>query len=494
VTTAITGGMTWEEECLPSLQVRNDTGDIALCVLWNLTEKVTPYTPSPEQFARLSVIGNLRTPLGLNWFIRGLWRLSNIQTVAIWGNDLANTGQAILRLWQKGISDDFRVPDFGWHLDEHIVPTASTIEDIRKLVHLCNIRGTAIRNLPEVLASLPEMHVSREPKDFPPVPVPSRQILPSRGSTVIIHATNPADGWIRALGFVMQCGHVRVTRKREKIAHYFNILATMPVLYEHEEVASCFGTTHASPFDFSLADFETYYQSFISSSKLEGVEYGYGERAQNWRGHNQVEEVIQRLQDAPDTKRATIVFLESPDLSELEDAPCLTHTTYSIMEGELHSTAVYRSHDIYEGWPFNVLALLRLHRYIVQRLSDQGIGLGTFTVLSENAQIYERHWDRALKQVEAHSHMTLKHMPAVHYNDPAGNFIFSVRDRTVRAMLTNPTGDEVIWQVEHKSPNHLMRWIVDTMPHLHRDHFLYLGQEMEKLRRALEEGVPYVQG
>lgn len=487
-------GTSWEEECLPTLHVRNRTGDLALCVLWNLLEKVTPNLPSSDQFPRLSVIGNLRSPLGLSWFIRGLWRLPNVQTVLIWGGDLTRTGEALLRLWEKGLDEGHRVPEFGWQLNRHIIPDGSLVEEIRKLVDLWDLRGKRLRDLPGILPTIPQKFIIREQKELPPVPVPERQILPSRGATTLINAKDPADGWLQVLNFVMQCGNVRATRKGETIAHYFNILVTMPVLNEQEEIRVCFGCPDKTgPFDFTLSDFEDYYKSFILSVCPEGVEYTYGQRAQNWRGHNQLQEVIQRLRESPDTKRATIVFLEVPDLAELEDAPCLTHTTYSISEGRLHSTAVYRSHDMYQGWPYNVLALLRLHRHVAAELADLGVSPGTFTMLSENAQIYKNYWDKAVEKIQRWQ-INLEKMPVANYDDPAGNFIFSIRGGVVRAILTNPIGDEIIWQVEHKNPKDLMRWIVETMPHLRRDHLLYLGQEMEKLRRSLEEGTPYVQG
>lgn len=469
---------TWEDECAPRLQFR-ERGPVAFCVLWNLIESVSERLP-PE-LPQLGVIGNLRTPLGLSWLLRGLWQLPNVKKVVVWGSDLTGSGQALVQLWQEGVAAGHRVPDFGWQLDQ-LIP----LEAIDELRHSVQIVDCRKRGLDDAVAELNWQGdgADRERKTFPPVLVPDLQFWPSRGTAIHIESSDPPNGWLGALQAVMHCGLPRETRKSEKLAHLFDLVVSFPVP-ELEELHPCF--------DFSVEDLERYAAQILSPVRPEGVDYWYGERMQNWHGRNQLEEVINRLQKAPDTKRATIAILEAPDLETLEDAPCFTSATFAIVEERLHGSYVFRSHDIYEGWPFNAYAVLRLHRKIAQRLSCR---LGRATFHSQNAQIYERHWGRALEKLRTFGPALARPSEFLKFRtDPAGNFVFTITaQRTISCAYMNFQHDQILWEVEHRDPKVVVAWIVESMPWLKPQHIRYLGVEEEKLCRALAGGEEYVQG
>lgn len=475
---------TWEDECLPQLHFRNRSGAVALCIIWKFIKREERYFPSPGEAPELGVIGNLRTPLGISWFLRGLWQLPHITTVVVWGDDLTKSGEALLKLWEKGPTAEHQIPTFGWRIDPLI--DAEAINELRQIVRLVDARTVKRDELRTFLAELRPQNVPpRTQREFPPVPVPERSILPSSGMPIALVAKDPSDGWIQALQTVMRCGRVRVTRKGEKIAHSFCIHAAMPVP-EEETIAPCF--------DFSPKDFETYYRSFTALVRTRGNDYGYGERMQNWRGRNQLEDLVARLKRTPDTKRGTVVLLEPLDLEELEDAPCLSLFTFSWDEdGKLSSSWVLRSHDIYGGWPANVLAALRLHRKIAKDLRAK---LGIASFLSQNAQIYERDWKAAEEKLHEFGITPENAMQRIGFEaDPAGNFVFTVlrEERLVKVEMMNPTHDEVLWEATHHNPSALVRWIIATMPWLTDEHKRYLGAEEAKLRRTLETGEEYIQ-
>ena len=474
---------TWEDECLSRVVIRNQEGDIGLCVLWNLLDDVLPSLPAPEEFPRLSTVGNLRTPLGISWFLRGLGQLPHVTTVVVWGSDLTRTGKALFALWGDGADDNHSVPHFSWRLDPLV--NRGSIDRFRREVELIDARSIPLGELAQFLLELPEQALVRQKLLFPPVELPERTILPSRGGSVQLLVRNPADGWIRIQHLIASCGLGRVTRKGEQLGHLFDVKVVMPVP-EREAIGP--------PFDFGAADFEVYYADFISPEPPPlGTEYRYGERFWSWRNHNQLEEVIARLQNSPDTKRATIVLLDPTDLDELEDAPCLALGTFCIQEGVLSSSWVVRSHDMYSGWPFNILSLLRVHRLVAERVGVSPLGYASF--LSNNAQIYERHFLNVEENLERWGSVPEDFGPDYHFDpDPAGNFVFGIVGGQVRMTMTNPNGDQVLVERTHGDPLALVLWVVHTMPWLARQHVRYLGQEQEKLRRALEKNIPYVQG
>lgn len=469
---------TWQEECAPRMLFRGD-GPVGFCVLWNLIGSVTERMPS--EFGQLGVVGNLRTPLGVSWLLRGLWQMPQIRKLVIWGSDLTGSGQALLRLWQEGVQSGHKVPEFGWQIDE-LIP-AEAIDELRSGVELVDCRKWDLADAVGELNWQGEGR-EREKRDFPPVPVPDLHFWPSRGSMIHIEAPDPPHGWLGALQALMHCGLPRDTRKGERLAHLFDLAVSFPVP-ESEELHQCF--------DFSAEDMERYVAQILSPERPQGVDYWYGERIQNWHGHNQLEEVVRRLKIAPDTKRATIAILEAPDLETLEDAPCFTSATFAIVEDRLHGSYVFRSHDIYEGWPFNIYAVLRLHREVARRL---GCRLGRATFHSQNAQIYERHWERALQKLRAFGPSLERLLEFLKFrDDPAGNFVFVITEqKTVKCNYMNFRHDQILWEVEHRDPKVVVSWIVESIPWLTPQHVRYLGVEEEKLRRAIASGEEYIQG
>lgn len=472
---------TWEEECLPLLRVLNDSGDVAVCALWNLIDVVMLGIKSD----RVSVVGNLRTPLGISWFLRGLGMFPNIRTVVIWGSDLTRVGEAILQLWKQGIEDHL-IPVFQWKID--LLVENWFIENVRRDVQLIDLRGRGLGEIEGIINNIPLFNSQRSKIIFPPVPIAERSVLSPRSAPIFIRASSPKDGWLQLLNGVMRCGTVKTTRKKEKIANYFEIVVSFPAP-EEEVIDECF--------DFTKNDLDAYYDSFLSSDPPpEGIDYRYGQRIQNWRGHNQLQEVIERLRENLDTKRGTISLLDACDLNELEDAPCLIDITFAVVDGKLNMSCIYRSHDMYGGWPSNIFALLRLYRSTAEQLKDKGVAYGRFTVISQNAQIYERHFSLAEEKLNKYW-ITLESVNSLvkFEPDPVGAFVFSLDEKTrmVKVTMKNCFGDANLFEVEHKSPSALIKWIISTMPWLDHQHIGYLGKQEAKLLLALENKVPYRQ-
>lgn len=472
---------TWEQECLSHLIIRNSTGDIAILVLWNLMEK-TVIPEIPPEMDRVSVIGNLRTPLGISWFLRGLGKLSRITTVVIWGSDLTNTGEALLSLWGTGMGKGNTIPGFGWPVDSHI-PEAFIDTLKGGAVNLVDARKIKLRNILGLLEELEVNKVGRSQTKFPPVELPERTTLPHQG---VIHLTarDPLEGWVKILQTICLAGDERETRKKETLLHTFGISISFPVPLRE---------TVEPPFPFSQRDMDTYYKDMILvEPPPKGIDYRYGWRMQGWRKHNQLEEVTERLRRSPNTKRATIILLDPTDLAELKDAPCIAMITFCVQGKVLSSSVVIRSNDMFGGWPFNVLALLRVHRSVAEKL---GIGLGTMHVLSQNAQIYQGSLPLANEIIEAWAPGPSAFPAGYLFEpDPAGNFVFTIKDEGVELKLIAPAGDRILLSAWNQDPSQLVGWLVATLPWLDQQHIRYLGREEEKLRRSLETGEPYIQG
>lgn len=486
---------TWEEECLPRLKVLRN-GPVALCVLWNLIEKLPEYAPGIEDVDALGVIGNLRTPIGIGWFLRGLWQFSEITRIVLWGSDLTGSGEALIRLWRSGPTADHTIPDFDWKIDQ-LIPL-DAIDELRRSVELIDLRKE--KRATAVFPSLDSSGGSvRKVRSFPPTVIPDRIVLPNEPSSIFIRAADPGDAWQRILQKILLYGKPRDTRKKESIVHCFNIHAVFPVPVADES---------STWFGISTADAERYLADVLRPSppmvetatgrEVATVDYHYGQRIQDWLGHNQLEEVILRLKENSETKRASISVLQAGDLEELEDAPCWSLITFAVINGALHASNIFRSHDMFGGWPNNVLAVLHLHRKISESL---GLDLGSVEVISQNAQVYSRHLAAAEEWLQKKKFTFEEASHQIGFReDPAGVFVFSIvpaeeeqTRRIVRAQLMNQRGDEVLWEQENPNPSVLIRSIVEFMV-LDPQHIRYLGCEEEKLNRSLKANEPYHQG
>lgn len=473
--------ITWESECLPKIESRNAAGDIAICTLWTPVNQIS----SLLDLSRINMIGPLRTKAGLGWLLRGLYLHPDIRNLVLYGEDLLKAGDALVRLWENGLSADNTLPGSGCKLYPEMSKEA--VNRLRKYVKVWDWRGKSleevIRNLPELPYLPPEM----EPQSFPPVTIPQQVSFSSRKTTFPLFADEVGDAWIQLLNLVMRCGTVKRTRRGERLTEVLNAIVTMKLADKEETVPPCF--------DFDADEFQTYYQHFISPRPPEYTNYTYGERLQKWAGSNwkngkeavnQLRTTIDRLQRSLDTKRATMVLLDPIDLEKLDDAPCIISITFNVVAKRLYGTYVMRSDDVYNGWPLTALSLIRLQREVSKALN---VPVDSATFISHSAHIYERDWARALDKLNRWFRRPLPFQP-----DCSGLFFFSVEGKEVRALLVTPEVDRVLWEGTSSDPGELIRYIVDTMPWLTPQHIRYLGEEAAKLVRALQEGVPYEQG
>jgi thymidylate synthase len=474
---------TWESECLPKLEVRNSaTGDIAVCTLWTPPSRVSPYLTLP----RINLLGPLRTKTGLGWLLRGLYLYPAIRNLVVCGSDLSMTGDALLSLWEEGLTEDNALPKPKWKLYPEMDREA--VDLLRKQVRVWDWRSKGLEEVGRETGAIPYLAQELQPRSFPPVVIPQQTPFPSRKTTFPILAHEMGDGWLQLLNLIMHCGTVKSTRKGRRMAEVLNAIVTVKLASDEEAPSPCF--------DFGAEEFEAYYRHFVSLSRHEGMDYTCGERLRNWSWFDheingtklvdQLDRTIARLRRSRDTKRGVMVLLGPTDLDKLDDAPCLVSVAFNIVDERLYGTYVLRSDDIYNAWPLNTLSLIRLQREVSKRI-DAPVDSATF--ISHSAYIYERDWGKAHAKLDKWFKR-----PLPLQTDPSGLFFFGLDNGRVRAMLISPEVDRVLWEGEFQDPEDLARYIVDTMPWLAPQHLRYLGGESTKLAQALREGLPYEQG
>jgi len=103
---------------------------------------------------------------------------------------------------------------------------------------------------------------------------------------------------------------------------------------------------------------EIYAEQFLSDDK-QGFVYTYGNRLRkHFEGIDQIGEAIKRLKNCKESRRAISVTWDPTTDTKNEEVPCMILVDFKIRDGKLHTTGLWRSHDIYGAWFPNAVGLL----------------------------------------------------------------------------------------------------------------------------------------
>lgn len=132
---------------------------------------------------------------------------------------------------------------------------------------------------------------------------------------------------------------------------------------------------------------------------------GYGKRLRSWPKNREVEVdqlayVIKTLQDAPASRQA-VMSIWDPGIDTMpgKDIPCNDWLSFSSRLGKLDLHVAIRSNDVIWGWSginqFEWSVLLEVVAGIL------GVKVGALHFSTTSFHIYDRHWDKAAKIIDA---------------------------------------------------------------------------------------------
>ena len=142
---------------------------------------------------------------------------------------------------------------------------------------------------------------------------------------------------------------------------------------------------------------KTYSEQFISKDK-QGFVYTCGNRLRShFSKTDQIKEAIQRLKNCKESRRAISITWDPAIDSKNDEVPCMILVDFKIRNDRLYTTALWRSHDIYGAWFPNAVGLTYLSQYVAGKVD---IAIGSITIHSISAHIYEVNFDEARKLLE----------------------------------------------------------------------------------------------
>lgn len=118
----------------------------------------------------------------------------------------------------------------------------------------------------------------------------------------------------------------------------------------------------------------------------------YGYRWRHHFGHDQLLELITKLQTDRDTRQAVLQMWDSKDLSkDTKDRACNMQLIFEILHGKLNMTVINRSNDAWYGYcGANVVHFTVLQEFVA---SAVGVKLGVYRTFTTNLHLYTELYD-----------------------------------------------------------------------------------------------------
>ena len=122
----------------------------------------------------------------------------------------------------------------------------------------------------------------------------------------------------------------------------------------------------------------------------------YGKQWRDWRGHDQIQMVLDTLADEPDSRRMLVSSWNVAELEKMALFPCHALFQFYVGDGKLSCQLYQRSADVFLGVPFNIASYAILTMLLAQQ---SGLGLGDLIWTGGDVHLYLTHLDQAREQL-----------------------------------------------------------------------------------------------
>lgn len=485
----------WPQVHSGHITVGNPESNIAIATLWTRRDRVVGEL-DPDAYA---IAGQLYSRDGVSLALRNLLSNPNVRHLVVGGEDLENTGAALVNLWQKGMDNNRNIRGVDKAIIHQEIPV-SAIDRLRENVSLHDLRDLKheqmVRKVRELVVNLPKLLAWGEQEFYPLPPVNMKERMPSEPGAHLVRGKKVGETWLKIQQAVMRYGEDGSTCYQNNARDLSNLVVVVtgedP---EHPEVPDYL--------EFTVDGVRKYMDEFLNPVCPPGINYTYGERLFAFGSHkiNQAEIMVDKLQRDPNDRGVVAVLYDPYHDNQLDVEkpmsgfrnPCIVYLQAAIKESKLELAAFFRSNDMFAAWPENAFGLLGFQKWMADRLEKYP--LGPLTTCSMRAHIYEEPWSRVNNVLEGYRTRALGFE-----EDPRGSFIIDVDQKTGKIALTHcaPDGHQLEEPVEFDGTasqaalrigSDLLR--ADSISQV--SHALYLGRESAMAELAAKLGLPYKQ-
>ncbi len=488
------------------LRVGDVHSNVGVVTLWTERDVIVKQLQKKDYCA----VGNLYAAAGINHMIRNIFANPNIRYLIMWGADMSQSGHALLKFMQKGIDNNYQIPDSRGEIEKEIPKAA--VEEFRKNIELIDLRGKPMATIAQTIEKLEKRPAfAKKPKLFPPAR-PTIISLPSEAVGFRAEADTVAQTWLKIINLISKYGKTERTRyaSNNQLKEILNLTAVINKENPDKEYFP-----HYLPFSYS--ELKAYYPEMTTNRVIPGVAYNYGYRMRTYFKVDQISEIKKLLKKRPFSKKAiAITYDVYKDWKDVNtgDTPCLTQVLARVASGKLILTGHFRSQDMFHGWPRNAFALRKVQKDIADYL---GLPMGSLCIITHSAHMYADDWKTAEELLKTNYLPELKYKPGWHWHeDPRGNWIFDIDYDTnfvpdkfyaasgnSLAVKGYPLNGKIIAKLyTHDMAKELMKFEGRTAAEIywqifdwellsHPDHAFDLGEQLTKAEIALRLGLEY---
>ena len=461
------------------LEVGNKESPVAVCTMWGLKEFVIRKLDKESY----SVIANLYTSDGINYIIKNVLANPHIKHIILFGADMMKTGEALVGLVRDGVDAQNKIKNTNAFVDEVIA--ANNLELFRNNVKIHDLRGTNDIN---ILTELVKKLNSEDNR----IPFAEPQYITEEGKKVegldtvdvgyIVKGNTISQVWLKVIDAVMKFGEEKQTSFGNRQKEILNMQAV--ILGDEEKMP-----------EWIPADVvKKYIEDFFAKKVPDNVKYTYINRlsVSKTKTHGDVDQIaaaIEELKKEPFTRRAVAVTWDIDEDFKSKDAPCLVTIVWNYKNGKLHQTVEFRSHDLFRAWAPNAYALRELQKIVSV---GTGMAMGSLTIISNSAHIYNDCWVAADKTIEKYH----RHKSVIIENDPRGYFLVTTDPKSKEIVVQharNLDGKKSKYVFRGINPEVILKQIANKGLTDNIYHNMYLGKEVERAKAAIDSGEQYVQ-
>lgn len=208
-----------------------------------------------------------------------------------------------------------------------------------------------------------------------------------------------ADTYLQLIKAIMHKGILQHDERNDDTKELLNVVCNISKPFGH----NFFGIHDIDipkGFPFGKQELDIYKVQFLSPDN-KGFVYTYGERLNAYTlpdtqllPINQIKELIKKLNNDGNTRRATAVTWNPYLDNANDDVPCLITIDFKIRDDKLYMTILYRSHDALLGWFPNLYGLCYLAEYVLSKV-HRPIIMGSICIQSISANIRKTDWPLA---------------------------------------------------------------------------------------------------
>ncbi|MBI4182190.1 MAG: thymidylate synthase [Candidatus Aenigmarchaeota archaeon] len=460
---------------------------VAIVTLWSKASEVAKQV-RPSQYA---VLGQLfSAERGLDLLVRNLLANSQITNIVVTGVDFSKSGIVLEDFFRNGFSEGvtnltkkpvWRVESrFEGYIDRDIPREA--LDALRQSIVVTRATDLSAVNF----FTLPKPAGSRQALIFPKKEEVVRASIGEHAGHVVRGKTI-ADAWVQALDVILRFGRESGTHYDEPQREILNLLS----IIEEEDPARL----HIPPYLPCDAQRVQEYIPRITRDLPGGTHqnaYTYGSRMRSWFGSDQVQRAVAKLAREPISRAVVVGLWDATKDLEIGGSPCLNHVWFRLDGDRLTMTCIFRSHDMFEGYPENAFGLRMLQEEVRAELSQRlrlPLRLGELMILSQSAHLYKDTWEWAEAVTKQQLPPLRRHLARL---DPRGNFVISLDGEEIVLEHTGP-GGEKIGEFRGRSGEELRDLLVRENVVSLIPHALDLGLELMKAELARTLGLAYAQ-